>query len=126
MNDFKNKGFSILIATDLAARGIDINKLSAVVNYDLPRSPLDYKHRIGRTGRAGENGKALSFIDHSTEEHFKLIEKKTGFQLEREMIAGFESTTESAPKSKGSAPVKGKRKSKKDKLREKIAQENQS
>jgi superfamily II DNA/RNA helicase len=126
LNDFKNKGFSILIATDLAARGIDINKLSAVVNYDLPRSPLDYKHRIGRTGRAGENGKALSFIDHSTEEHFKLIEKKTGFQLEREMIAGFESTTESAPKSKGSAPVKGKRKSKKDKLREKIAQENQS
>ncbi len=118
LNDFKNKEFSILIATDLAARGIDIDKLSAVVNYDLPRSPLDYKHRIGRTGRVGENGVAFSFIDHTTETHFKVIEKKTGFQLVREAIEGFEILTKTVAKNKGSAPVKGKRKSKKDKLRE--------
>jgi ATP-dependent RNA helicase RhlE len=118
LNDFKNKDFSILITTDLAARGIDIKKLSVVVNYDLPRSPLDYKHRIGRTGRAGETGKAISFIDHSSEAHFKIIEKKVGFKLPRETITGFEISTEPELIVKGQAPVKGKRKSKKDKLRE--------
>ena len=118
LDDFKNEDFSILITTDLASRGIDISKLSAVINYELPRSPLDYKHRIGRTGRAGENGVAISFIDYNNEAHFKIIEKKLGFQLERETVEGFESTAEAVPKSKGKAPVKGKRKSKKDKLRE--------
>ena len=52
----------VLVATDLAARGIDIAQLPAVVNYDLPRSPVDYIHRIGRTGRAGESGVAISFV----------------------------------------------------------------
>ena len=54
------------MATDIAARGIDVEKLSCVVNFDLPRSPLDYVHCIGRTGRAGEKGIALSFIDGSS------------------------------------------------------------
>ena len=66
----------VLVATDLAARGLDIAQLPAVVNYDLPRSPVDYLHRIGRTGRAGETGIAISFVSASTEAHFRLIEKR--------------------------------------------------
>ena len=121
LKQFKNKNADILIATDIAARGIDVYKLTCVVNYDLPRSPMDYVHRIGRTGRAGESGKAISFIDHETAAHFKVIEKKAGIKLERETIEGFELSGEAPKKTKGAAPVKGKRKSKKDKLREQEA-----
>ncbi|MCL4169571.1 UNVERIFIED_CONTAM: hypothetical protein GTU68_027114, partial [Idotea baltica] len=62
LRDFKNGEIQVLVATDLAARGIDIVRLPVVVNYDLPRSPADYIHRIGRTGRAGEKGEAVSFV----------------------------------------------------------------
>lgn len=118
---FKNKEIKILIATDLASRGLDIEKLSYVVNYDLPRSPKGYIHRIGRTGRAGETGKAVTFIGHEDQDHFLLIEKRCGITLEREQIEGFELSGEAPIKPKGKAPVKGKRKSKKDKLREQAA-----
>jgi len=118
LNGFKNKDYSILITTDITARGIDIAKLSAVINYDLPRSPLDYVHRIGRTGRAGEKGRTYTFIDHADKAHFKVIEKKAKIKLQPEQIEGFELTGEAPTKEKGPAPVKGKRKSKKDKLRE--------
>ncbi|MDI3325546.1 DEAD/DEAH box helicase [Pontibacterium granulatum] len=125
--NFKAKKFKVLVATDLAARGIDIANLPCVVNYDLPRSPADYVHRIGRTGRAGESGVALSFIDHENDAHFKLIEKRTRQQLPREEVKGFERSpyapVELLDKPKG--PVKGKRKSKKDKLREAAAKEQQ-
>lgn len=117
--DFKARKIDILISTDVAARGIDIVKLAVVVNFDLPRSPLDYIHRVGRTGRAGEMGVAVSFIDFKDFEHFKLIEKKAEINLERESIAGHEISGDAPLKIKGLAPVKGKRKSKKDKLREK-------
>lgn len=122
---FKNRKFSILVSTDIAARGIDISKLSLVVNFDLPRSPLDYIHRIGRSGRAGEEGNAISFIDHDSQTHFKLIEKRAKINLPREQVEGFELEGEALPKTKGPAPVKGKRKSKKDKLRE-LAKKNNS
>ncbi|MCM8538281.1 MAG: DEAD/DEAH box helicase [Lentisphaeraceae bacterium] len=118
LKQFKSNKAKVLVATDIAARGIDIEKLSCVVNYDLPRSPLDYVHRVGRTGRAGESGIAISFIDHDTQAHFKLIEKRSNIQLEREQVEGFELTGEATPKPSAKAPVKGKRKSKKDKLRE--------
>ena len=125
--NFKAKKFKVLVATDLAARGIDIANLPCVVNYDLPRSPADYVHRIGRTGRAGETGIALSFIDHESDAHFKLIEKRTRQKLPREEIKGFERSpyapVELLDKPKG--PIKGKRKSKKDKLREAAAKEQQ-
>jgi ATP-dependent RNA helicase RhlE len=88
--DFKASRIRVLIATDVAARGIDIAQLPAVVNYDLPRSTVDYTHRIGRTGRAGESGVAVSFITISAEAHFRLIEKRHGIRLLREVIAGFE------------------------------------
>jgi len=61
LNNFKNKHISVLIATDIAARGIDIESLPYVINYELPNIPETYVHRIGRTGRAGINGKAISF-----------------------------------------------------------------
>ena len=98
--------------------------LECVVNFDLPRSPADYIHRIGRTGRAGKSGVAVSFISHEDKEHFALIEKRCGIKLERESIKGFELTGEAAPKPKGGEPVKGKRKSKKDKAREAAAAQN--
>ena len=88
--DFKAGRIKVLIATDVAARGIDIAQLPAVVNYDLPRSTTDYVHRIGRTGRAGESGVAVSFVPGNVENHFRLIEKRQGQRIPREVIAGFE------------------------------------
>jgi ATP-dependent RNA helicase RhlE len=88
--DFKAGRARVLIATDVAARGIDIPRLPAVVNYDLPRSTVDYTHRIGRTGRAGDSGVAVSFVTADAEGHFRLIEKRHGIRLGREIIAGFE------------------------------------
>jgi len=94
--DFKACRTRVLIATDVAARGIDIAQLPAVVNYDLPRSTADYTHRIGRTGRAGESGVAVSFVTTSTEAHFRLIEKRHRIRLPREIIVGFELAKASA------------------------------
>ena len=88
--DFKAGRIKVLIATDVAARGIDIAQLPAVVNFDLPRSTTDYVHRIGRTGRAGESGVAVSFVPSSFENHFRLIEKRQHQRVPREIIAGFE------------------------------------
>jgi ATP-dependent RNA helicase RhlE len=88
--DFKAGRVRVLIATDVAARGIDVVDLSAVVNFDLPRSTADYVHRIGRTGRAGASGVAVSFVSAATEAHFRLIEKRNRFRLERERVSGFE------------------------------------
>jgi len=122
LDEFKDQQLQILVATDLAARGIDITELAAVVNYDLPRSPAEYLHRIGRTGRAGQSGVALSFIDASTAPHFGLIERRHRLSLTREVIPGFEPVDEAMPPSHPHGGVKGKRKSKKDKLREAAAQ----
>ena len=94
--EFKAKRLQVLVATDLAARGIDIAQLAAVVNFDLPRSAADYIHRIGRTGRAGASGVAVSFVSQSTEGHFRLIEKRHRLRLPRETIAGFEPTDTAA------------------------------
>ena len=114
---FRASKVHVLVATDLASRGLDITGLPAVVNYDLPRSPTDYVHRIGRTGRAGETGVAVSFITADMRDHFALIEKRHGHWVVRERIAGFEPTMAAAPRAT-TGGVKGARKSKKDKLRE--------
>jgi len=121
---FKSKKIQILFTTDIISRGLDIKNISCVINFDLPRSPADYIHRIGRTGRAGKSGVAISFIGHQEQAHFKIIEKRSRIKLEREQIKGYELTGEAPKKVKGSAPVKGKRKSKKDKLRERQAKDN--
>jgi superfamily II DNA/RNA helicase len=116
--DFAAGRSRVLVATDLAARGIDIVGLPVVVNYDLPRAAVDHVHRIGRTARAGASGLAVSFVSAGTEAHFRLIEKRQGARVARETVAGFEPRETAAPAPPGGGGVKGKRKSKKDKLRE--------
>jgi ATP-dependent RNA helicase RhlE len=117
---FRASNVHVLVATDLASRGLDITGLPAVVNYDLPRSPNDYVHRIGRTGRAGEPGVAISFLTAEMRAHFALIERTHRHYVVRERIAGFE-PTEAPPAVAATGGVKGARKSKKDKLREAAA-----
>ena len=119
--DLEARRIRVLVATDVAARGLDIAHLPAVVNYDLPRSPVDYLHRIGRTGRAGDSGTALTFVSADTEGHWRLIEKRHQLVLEQELIAGFEPLERAAAVSDPNGGVKGRRKSKKDKLREATA-----
>ena len=158
--DFQAGRLKVLVATDLAARGIDVAGLAVVVNHDLARSAVDHIHRIGRTGRAGASGKALSFIladAPGSEAHFRLIEKRQGQRVPRELAPGFEPAAwalagvagvagvaddaaglksdpadfaqnrEPGQWSAGAAPadpnggLKGRRKSKKDKLREAAA-----
>lgn len=94
LDGFKSGEISVLIATDIAARGIDIDKLPVVINFDLPRSPADYMHRIGRSGRAGEAGLAVTLISHEEYHHFGVIEKKNKIKLVREQIPGFEANAE--------------------------------
>ncbi len=78
LEKFKSGKLRVLVATDLLSRGIDIEFLPYVINYELPRSPKDYIHRIGRTGRAESSGEAISFITPNDKHHFKIIQKKMG------------------------------------------------
>lgn len=122
--DFKLHRVKVVLATDLASRGLDIEKLPAVINYDLPRSAIDYTHRIGRTGRAGEPGLAISFVCPESLHHWELIEKRHAVKLDRETIEGFEATGPVPEVDKGNGGVKGRRPSKKDKLRQLAAKNN--
>lgn len=81
LNNFKNKVTRVLVATDIAARGIDIDELSHVINFDLPETPETYVHRIGRTGRAGLSGTALSFCDYAEQPLLADIEKLIGKRI---------------------------------------------
>ena len=116
--DFKAHRVKVVLATDLASRGLDIEKLPTVINFDLPRSAVDYTHRIGRTGRAGEPGLAISFVCPDSLQHWTLIEKRQAVKLAQESVPGFEATTEPPLNSQGHGGVKGQRPSKKDKLRQ--------
>jgi ATP-dependent RNA helicase RhlE len=78
LNNFKARTTRVLVATDIAARGIDIDELTHVINYEIPNIPETYVHRIGRTGRAGANGIALSFCDDEEKDYIKDIQKITG------------------------------------------------
>lgn len=82
LTKFKAGKLNVLVATDLASRGIDIKELPYVVNYELPRSPTDYIHRIGRTGRATSEGKAVTIVTPEDDHHFKVIQKKIGKSIE--------------------------------------------
>jgi len=80
----------VMVATDIAARGLDINELPHVVNFDLPNVPEDYVHRIGRTGRAGKKGEAVSLVSADEFKQLSDIERLIGRKLERRLIDGFE------------------------------------
>ena len=120
LSDFKASRLKVVVATDMASRGLDIHQLPVVVNYDLPRSSTDYIHRIGRTGRAGEAGIAFTFVTPQTQSHFRIIEKKNKLSIQFEIVEGFEPIEEAPPTdaaTNGTGGIKGKRPSKKDKLR---------
>jgi superfamily II DNA/RNA helicase len=145
LNSFAKGRTRVLLATDVASRGLDVAGLPAVVNYDLPRSTTDFIHRIGRTGRAGKKGTAVTFITPAAESHYDLIERRHLQQpVEREVLPGFEpdesrwqieseASRISAPGTKHSnkglaydrmyGGIKGRRKSKKDRLREQAARD---
>ena len=150
--DFRSGAVRVLVATDMASRGLHIEQLPAVVNYELARSPATHIHRVGRTARQGAAGVAVSFIaadDPAQEAHFRLIEKRQGQRVAREQVPGFEpasAKTVTASGSEGDSTtaasrgkaepvqpddahtprkgldpnggIKGRRKSRKDKLRE--------
>ncbi|MFM2065356.1 MAG: hypothetical protein RLZZ584_265 [Pseudomonadota bacterium] len=124
--DFHARKLAVLVATDLAARGIDVPQLGVVVNHDLPRSTVDYTHRIGRTGRAADHGQAISFVCADlpgNEAHFRLIEKRQQQPVPREQVPGFEpkAPPATAPSDPDGGVKSTRRKSRKDKLREAAA-----
>lgn len=88
LSKFRNQEVQVLVATDLMGRGIDIPNLPYVINYELPRSPKDYIHRIGRTGRAAQEGTAISFVTPEEQHHFGIIQKKMKKQVELIAIDG--------------------------------------
>ncbi len=89
----------VLVATDVAARGIDVPAITHVFNYDLPKFPEDYVHRIGRTGRAGRNGVAISLVNHAESMNVKRIERFTKQLIPVEVVEGFEAKRSASPRS---------------------------
>ena len=90
MTGFRSGKFQILVATDIAARGIDVSRVSHVINYDIPASADAYIHRIGRTGRAKRKGEALSFITRDDKVVVRAIERIVGPNMERRVLPGFD------------------------------------
>src|SRR5690606_24944976 len=89
LSGFKDGNVAVLVATDIAARGLDIDQLPQVVNFELPNVPEDYVHRIGRTGRAGATGAAVSLVDNSEIKLLKGIERLIGKTIERLPVQGW-------------------------------------
>ena len=104
--DFKAGKLDLLVATGVAARGIDIDNLNLVVNYDLPDEADDYIHRIGRTGRAGAAGEAISFVSRDDFRNLCAIERRLDKVIERKVIAGFEPKQEVPESNLGYVPKK--------------------
>jgi len=89
LRGFRDGRTRVLVATDIAARGLDVDQVSHVINYDVPSAPEDYVHRIGRTGRAGNEGKAITIVTPVDELSMRAIERLTGQNLKRVVPAGF-------------------------------------
>jgi ATP-dependent RNA helicase RhlE len=92
LDGFRDGSYQILVATDIAARGIDVSQISHVVNYDIPDTPEAYIHRIGRTGRAARSGDAFTLVTSEDTLMVRTIEKKLNAQIERRTIEGFDYT----------------------------------
>lgn len=108
LRDFRDGRTRVLVATDIAARGIDVDSVSHVINYDVPAAPEDYVHRIGRTGRAGKRGRAITLVTPADELSMRGIERLTGQRVERVHVSGSDSSLEirsSSPKP-SPAPVR--------------------
>ena len=103
--DFKNNKIGILVCTDVAARGLHIDNVSHVINYDLPKNPKDYIHRIGRTGRAGEEGDAISFCTQNDEPLLKNIEREIQMTLDLQTLTGGKLTRVERPQMTATATV---------------------
>ena len=97
LNGLRRGQLRVLVATDVAARGIDVPGITHVFNYDLPKFPEDYVHRIGRTGRAGRNGTAVSLVNHAEGVHVKRIERFTKQSIPVDVVEGFEPKKAAAP-----------------------------
>ena len=120
LREFKAAHWQVVVTTDLAARGIDVSQLDAVINFDLPRSTTDYVHRIGRTGRAGQQGVAISMVTAGQRAHWRLIARRHALDIELEEVPGFEPRDPEPERPldpEGHGGIKGKRPSKKDKAR---------
>lgn len=89
LRQFRNGGARVLVATDIAARGLDVDAVSHVINYDVPSAPEDYVHRVGRTGRAGNSGKAITIVAPVDELSMRAIERLTGQPVKRIVPEGF-------------------------------------
>ena len=113
---FKDKRIQVLVATDIAARGIDISQLPQVVNFDLPNVQEDYVHRIGRTGRAGQTGQAISLVTADEHKQLEDIEYIIQQHIPRREVEGF-GANNPLPESRPIKPLKAKKpkKAKKDK-----------
>ncbi|MEO0869343.1 MAG: DEAD/DEAH box helicase [Cyanobacteria bacterium J06642_11] len=104
LRDFKQGKVRVLVATDVASRGLDIDQLPYVVNFELPNVPEDYVHRIGRTGRAGNEGQALSLVSNDEQSLLKGIEKLLKRKLSQSVIPGYEPTETSKPETRPNQP----------------------
>ena len=103
---FKEGKVRVLVATDIAARGLDIDHLPCVINYELPHTPEDYVHRIGRTGRAGKSGEAISLVSDQEREHLERIEKLLKAKIEEKTLPGFDDTARfEQPRERERAPA---------------------
>jgi len=101
---FRNGSYRVLVATDIAARGIDVSRISHVINYDMPDTTDAYTHRIGRTGRAEKTGDAFSLVTHEDEAMVRSIENVLGTRLERRRLNGFDYQRPMPPERGNSSP----------------------
>jgi ATP-dependent RNA helicase RhlE len=109
LRGFRDGQTRVLVATDIAARGIDVESISHVINYDVPTAPEDYVHRIGRTGRAGNTGRAITLLTPVEELSMRAIERLTGQPVERVVVPGFGGATPVAASASKKPPVGGLR-----------------
>jgi ATP-dependent RNA helicase RhlE len=108
LRGFKEGHTRVLVATDIAARGLDVDSISHVINYDVPTAPEDYVHRIGRTGRAGKAGRAITLVTPAEEPSMRGIERLTGQVAERVLLPNFGGAQEASIRStKPFAPLRG-------------------
>src|SRR5919107_1891132 len=104
LRGFKDGSTRVLVATDIAARGIDVDSVSHVINYDVPEAPEDYVHRVGRTGRAGASGRAITLVTPVEESLMRAIERLTGQTVERVVVPGFGGMATAGAGAKKAAP----------------------